>query len=75
MITHITLPISDTRPRLAKIFVTELPMRRMGDRTNLKGACVYLLRYASRYHTGNDLLVTGEYKLDELEMTEEVLFI
>jgi sorbose reductase len=74
-VTNMTLPISDTRPRVAKIFVTELPMRRMGDRTDLKGACVYFLRGTSGYHTGNDLLVTGEYMQDERERNEEVLLI
>jgi sorbose reductase len=34
-------------------------MKRMGDRTDLKGACVYLLSDASAYHTGDDLLITG----------------
>jgi hypothetical protein len=50
-------------------------MPRMGDRTDLKGACVYFLRGTSGYHTGNDLLVTGEYMQDERERNEEVLLI
>ncbi|KAL5318117.1 hypothetical protein ACEPPN_015222 [Leptodophora sp. 'Broadleaf-Isolate-01'] len=59
MMTDMTLSISDTRPGLAKIFVDEPPMKRMGDRTDLKGACVYLLSDASAYHTGDDMLITG----------------
>lgn len=59
MMTDMTLSIADTRPDLAKIFVTEPPMRRMGDRTDLKGAAVYLLSEASSYTTGEDILITG----------------
>ncbi|RFU34864.1 hypothetical protein B7463_g1440, partial [Scytalidium lignicola] len=59
MMTDMTLAISDTRPGLAQIFVNEPPMRRMGDRSDLKGACVYLLSDASAYHTGDDMLITG----------------
>jgi hypothetical protein len=74
-VTNMAIPISDTRPRVAKIFVTELPLRPMGDRTDLKGACDYLLRGASGYHTGNYRLVTGEYTQDELGRSEAVLLL
>jgi hypothetical protein len=47
IMTDMTLAISDTRPGLAKIFVDDPPMKRMGDRTDLKGAAVYLLSDAS----------------------------
>lgn len=57
--TDMTLDIADTRPELAQIFVTEPPMKRMGDRTDLKGAAVYLLSDASAYMTGGELLITG----------------
>lgn len=57
--TDMTLDISDSRPGLANIFVTEPPMKRMGDRTDLKGAVVYLLSNASAYMTGGELLITG----------------
>ncbi|KAK9427099.1 hypothetical protein V1505DRAFT_381331 [Lipomyces doorenjongii] len=59
MMTDMTLSISGTRPALAQVFVTEPPMRRMGDRTDLKGAAVYLLSNASAYTTGEDILITG----------------
>lgn len=59
IVTDMTLSISDTRPDLAKVFVTEPPMRRMGDRTDLKGAAIYLLSDASAYTTGEDILITG----------------
>lgn len=57
--TDLTLDISDTRPGLASIFVNEAPMKRMGDRKDLKGAAVYFLSDASSYVTGSELLVTG----------------
>lgn len=53
------LDIAKARPRLADIFVSEPPMKRMGDRTELKGAAVYLLSEASSYMTGGELLITG----------------
>jgi len=34
-------------------------MRRMADRTDLKGAVVYLLSDASAYQTSEDMLITG----------------
>ena len=35
------------------------PMKRMADRTDLKGAAVYLLSDASAYMTSGELLITG----------------
>lgn len=57
--TDMTLEIADTRPGLTSIFVTEPPMKRMGDRKDLKGAAIYLLSDASSYVTGSEILVTG----------------
>jgi len=59
IMTDMTLAISDTRPGLANVFVDDPPMKRMGDRTDLKGAAVYLLSDASAYMTGGELLITG----------------
>lgn len=59
IMTDMTVNIADTRPGLAEIFVSEPPMKRMGDRTDLKGAVVYLLSDASAYMTGGELLITG----------------
>lgn len=53
------MSIADTRPELYKITTTEPPMKRMGDRVDLKGAVVYLLSAASAYTTLADLLITG----------------
>jgi sorbose reductase len=51
--------IAKTRPELVQIFKDEPPMKRMGDRTDLKGAAVYLLSNASAYMTGGEMLITG----------------
>jgi NAD(P)-dependent dehydrogenase (short-subunit alcohol dehydrogenase family) len=57
--TDMTLSIADSRPELFQIFQTEPPMKRMGDRADLKGALVYLLSDASAYTTSTDILITG----------------
>lgn len=44
---------------MAEIVTTEPPMKRMGDRTDLKGAAVFLLSEASAYMTGAEILITG----------------
>ncbi|KIX05946.1 uncharacterized protein Z518_03920 [Rhinocladiella mackenziei CBS 650.93] len=59
MMTDMTLNLMETYPHLAHIMATEPPMRRMGDRTDLKGLAVYLLSDASSYTTSEDILVTG----------------
>lgn len=57
--TDMTLAISDSRPSLAKIFVDEPPLKRMGDRKDLKAAAVFLLSDGSAYMTGAEMLITG----------------
>lgn len=59
MMTDMTLDLADKYPHLAAIMTNEPPMRRMGDRTDLKGLVVYLLSNASAYQTSEDILVTG----------------
>lgn len=54
-----TAMLAETRPSLAKFFSSEPPIRRIGDRTDLKGAALYLLSNASAYMTGGELMVTG----------------
>lgn len=51
--------IADIRPDLAEIVMTEPPMKRMGDRTDLKAAAVFLLSEASAYMTGSEMMITG----------------
>ncbi|OAG42761.1 hypothetical protein AYO21_03044 [Fonsecaea monophora] len=46
-------------PKVAEVAVTEPPFHRMGDRSELKGAAVYLLSEASSYTSGSEMLVTG----------------
>ncbi|KAL4966547.1 uncharacterized protein BDV14DRAFT_188992 [Aspergillus stella-maris] len=57
--TDLTLDIAKRRPELASLMHSEPPMKRMGDRVDLKGAAVYLLSEASAYMTGGEILVTG----------------
>lgn len=59
MMTDMTLDLAERYPHLAAIMTNEPPMRRMGDRTDLKGLIVYLLSDASAYQTSEDILVTG----------------
>ena len=59
MLTDMTLDLCDRMPWLADIMNNEPPMRRMGDRADLKVPIVYLLSDASAYHTSDDLLITG----------------
>ena len=57
--TDMTLDLCDRMPHLKEIMTGEPPMRRMADRTDLKGLVVYLLSDASAYQTSEDILVTG----------------
>lgn len=59
MTTDMTLDLCKRLPWLGDIMNNEPPMRRMGDRTDLKVPIVYLLSNASAYHTSDDILITG----------------
>lgn len=59
MMTDMTLALAQRYPHLADIMTNEPPMKRMGDRIDLKGIAVYLLSDASAYTTSEDHLVTG----------------
>ncbi|KAH6989304.1 short chain dehydrogenase [Ilyonectria sp. MPI-CAGE-AT-0026] len=59
MATDMTLDLCKKYPWLGDIMQNEPPMRRMGDRTDLKVPVVYLLSNASAYHTSDDILITG----------------
>ncbi|TQS33752.1 hypothetical protein Golomagni_05892 [Golovinomyces magnicellulatus] len=59
MVTDMTLDLCNRMPWLGDIMNNEPPMRRMGDRTDLKTPVVYLLSNASAYHTSDDILITG----------------
>jgi sorbose reductase len=57
--TDMTATLAESHPELLDVFTNEPPLRRMGDRTDLMAAVVYLLSDVSAYTTGTDLLVTG----------------
>ena len=57
--TDLIADIAEMTPDLAEIVTTESPMKRMGDRSGLKGAAVFLLSEASVYMTGAEMLITG----------------
>ncbi|KAI1488828.1 short chain dehydrogenase [Biscogniauxia mediterranea] len=59
MLTDMTIDLCNRLPWLGEIMTNEPPMRRIGDRTDLKVPVVYLLSRAAAYHTGDDLLITG----------------
>ncbi|KAG0647013.1 NADP-dependent mannitol dehydrogenase [Hyphodiscus hymeniophilus] len=59
MLTDMTIDLCDRYPWLADIMMNEPPMRRIGDRSDLKVPVVYLLSDASAYHTSDDILITG----------------
>lgn len=59
MLTDMTNDIAARYPWLGDIMRNEPPMRRIGDRTDLKAPVVYLLSNASAYHTSDDILITG----------------
>ncbi|KAK2594012.1 hypothetical protein QQS21_008274 [Conoideocrella luteorostrata] len=59
MLTDMTVQQVAQFPHLGEIMRNEPPMRRIGDRTDLKTPIVYLLSNASAYHTSDDILITG----------------
>lgn len=59
MLTDMTVQQATQFPHLGDIMRNEPPMRRIGDRVDLKAPVVYLLSNASAYHTSDDILITG----------------
>ncbi|EQB53516.1 hypothetical protein CGLO_06764 [Colletotrichum gloeosporioides Cg-14] len=57
--TSLTTSLVNKHPRLGEIFNTEPPMKRIGKRSDLKGATVFLLSDASSYMTSGEILITG----------------
>ncbi|GJC88578.1 NADP-dependent mannitol dehydrogenase [Colletotrichum liriopes] len=57
--TGLTASLVNKRPKLGEIFTTEPPMKRMGRRSDLKGATVFLLSDASSYMTSSEILISG----------------
>jgi sorbose reductase len=54
-----SMALLQQRKEMADVFVNAPALKRMGDRTDLKGAAVYLLSDASAYMTGSEMLITG----------------
>jgi sorbose reductase len=57
--TDMTKVLGAKYPELISIFNSAAPIKRMGDRRDLKGIVAYLLSDASAYTTGADVQVTG----------------
>ena len=53
------MSLLEQRKEMADVFVNGAALKRMGDRTDLKGAAVYLLSDASAYMTGSEMIITG----------------
>ncbi|KAH7177043.1 hypothetical protein EDB81DRAFT_898665 [Dactylonectria macrodidyma] len=57
--TDLTADLVQKHPTLGNIFNSEPPMKRMGKRSDLKVATVFLLSDASSYMTSAEMLITG----------------
>jgi len=57
--TEMTKALAIEHPELVTVFNSEPPLKRMGERTDLKAIVGYLLSDAASYTTGTDVLVTG----------------
>jgi NAD(P)-dependent dehydrogenase (short-subunit alcohol dehydrogenase family) len=49
--------------KFANAILPRIPLRRWGDRSDFEGIAVYLMSEASRYHTGDSLLIDGGFFL------------
>jgi len=49
------------RERFVDAVMPRIPMRRWGQPEDFGGVAVYLMSEASRYHTGDTLLIDGGY--------------
>jgi sorbose reductase len=57
--TEMTKALGIEYPELLSVFESAAPIKRMGDRKDLKGIVGYLLTDAAAYTTGADIEVTG----------------
>ncbi|WVR05655.1 hypothetical protein IAU60_002677 [Kwoniella sp. DSM 27419] len=60
-LTNLTKVILDNNPALHKEWLHRIPMGRLADPSDLKGAVVYLASDASKYTTGSEIVVDGGY--------------
>lgn len=49
--------------KFAQAILPRIPLRRWGERGDFEGIAVYLMSDASRYHTGDSLLIDGGFSL------------
>lgn len=60
-LTNLTKVILDNNPKLRDEWLHRIPMGRMADPSDLKGAVVYLASDASKYTTGSEITIDGGY--------------
>jgi len=61
VLTNLTKVILDANPVLRDEWLNRIPMGRMADPSDLKGAIIYLGSDASQYTTGSELTIDGGY--------------
>jgi len=61
VLTNLTKVILDANPVLRDEWLNRIPMGRMADPSDLKGAIIYLGSDASQYTTGSELVIDGGY--------------
>lgn len=64
--TDMTADLGVQYPEIIALFEKEPPLKRMGDRRDLKTPVILLLSEAGAYTTGSDLLITGGLHLGKI---------
>ncbi|KAK4686718.1 hypothetical protein P7C73_g3407, partial [Tremellales sp. Uapishka_1] len=60
-LTNLTKVILDANPVLRDTWVNMVPMGRLADPSDLKGAVIYLSSDSSKYTTGSEIVIDGGY--------------
>ncbi|ODN84126.1 hypothetical protein L202_00136 [Cryptococcus amylolentus CBS 6039] len=61
VLTNLTKVILDANPVLRDEWLHRIPVGRMADPSDLKGAVIYLASDSSKYTTGTDMVIDGGY--------------
>ncbi|EAL22045.1 hypothetical protein CNBC1830 [Cryptococcus deneoformans B-3501A] len=61
VLTNLTKVILDANPVLRDEWLNRIPMGRMADPSDLKGAVIYLASDSSKYTTGAEIMIDGGY--------------